>query len=160
MKAIIIGASLSGKTTLVRYLRNSSSWPIEEMDEALAHENGGTFPVDVNLKHKVLAPRIIDRILKLDSIVFFTNTDYFTIDNLKTSRENGFVVVQLDLPVEQLKERNVKRMEVEDYEDQGKWIEGMNNYQKLIRQHGLVDKVIPANQTVEDLKQELQEVFQ
>jgi len=77
MKLIIIGASLSGKTSLVRQLRSITDLPISEIDEELTEKNGGTYPTDTKYKHKVLAPQIIADVIKRDKSVFFTNTDYF-----------------------------------------------------------------------------------
>jgi hypothetical protein len=50
MKVIVIGTSLSGKTTLYKY--------------------------------KVLAPKVIDEVLNKESVLFFTNTDYFSDEEL------------------------------------------------------------------------------
>ena len=57
MKAIIIGASLSGKTTVIRELRKISKIPISEIDEKLTEMNGGTYPADSNYKNNILAPK-------------------------------------------------------------------------------------------------------
>jgi len=152
MKIIVIGTSLSGKTALVKYLRlHHGALSVEEMDESLTRENGGQFPADAERKHKVLAPKIIQDVLQRESIIFFTNTDYLTEEDLETARKGGFVVIQLSLPLEELKRRNTQRMCDEGYEDQSQWLEGMLDYQERIKEKGLVDNVLDASLPTEDL---------
>ena len=78
MKVIVIGPSLSGKTTLIRQLQKRISEPISEIDNELTKMNGGSFPADPEYKHTVLAPKVVQKVLESDNIIFFTNTDYFT----------------------------------------------------------------------------------
>ena len=77
MKLIVIGSSLSGKTTLVRQLRAVHGLSVAEMDEKLTDLNNGVYPADLKYKHEVLAPKAIQDVLGKDSIFFFTSTDYF-----------------------------------------------------------------------------------
>ena len=81
MKAIVIGASLSGKTTLISHLRKNFKLPFSEIDEELTRVNNGKYPEDSEYKVEVLAPGIVSDILHREDIVFFTNTDYY-INNL------------------------------------------------------------------------------
>jgi shikimate kinase len=41
MKAIVIGISTTGKTTLVKYLRQHTKVPVSEIDEQLTEKNKG-----------------------------------------------------------------------------------------------------------------------
>jgi len=159
MRVIIVGASLSGKTTLVKHLRSSTDVLIMEMDEELTRLNGGEYPTDNEHKHSVLAPRIIKDVLDRDRVIFFTNTDYFTIGDLKLAKDRGFKIIQLELNLDQLRKRNEYRVKYEGYENLSRWLDGMLQYQKNIREKGLVDKVVDADQPVEELAKELRDIF-
>lgn len=155
MKVIIIGTSLSGKTTLIRLLRSQTDLPISEMDEELTLINGGEYPSDAKVKHEVLTPKVVKKIFDLEKIVFFTNTNYFSIEDLSRAKSRGFKVIQLDLSLNELMRRNESRMKNEGYEDMGQWLEGMLQYQKEIKEAGLVNKLIDANRSTELIVKEL-----
>ncbi len=155
MKAIIIGTSLSGKTTLVHYLRTKIKSPIIEIDEELTKINNGEYPIDNELKHKVLVPQIVKNIISRDNIVFFTNTDYFTLDDLDNARKHGFQIIQLSLDLNELQKRNEFRVKNEGYSDLNQWLNGMLSYQTLIKEKWLVDKVIEVKQPIEKIAYEL-----
>ncbi|EKD58103.1 MAG: hypothetical protein ACD_57C00031G0011 [uncultured bacterium] len=155
MKAIVIGTSLSGKTTLIRYLRRTSNLPLLEVDEELTRLNNGIYPIDDEYKHTVLAPQIIKNILSRDNVVFFSNTDYFTFEDIKVARYNNFQIIQLSLDLKELQNRNKSRVEKDGYSDLSQWLEGMVNYQIQLKKAWLVDKVIDANQSTEDIAKEL-----
>ena len=155
MKALIIGASLSGKTTLVRHLRLASKRLVSEMDEELTKLNGGKYPTDLEYKHNVLARRIIQNVLGEDNIVFFTNTDYFTADDLKKARGMGFKIIQLSVDLDQLQQRNENRVKNDGYEDLSKWLGGMTRYQKEMKQKNLVDQVVDADLPTDKVVNEL-----
>ena len=160
MKAIIIGTSLSGKTTLVRYLRTKTKFPLLEIDEELTRINNSEYPIDNELKHNILIPQIVKNILSRDNVVFFTNTDYFTPEDLENARKNGFQIAQLFLDLNELQKRNKFRMENEGYSDLSQWLEGMVNYQIMIKERGFIDKVIEANQTTENMASQLIEFLE
>jgi len=155
MKVIIIGTSLSGKTTLIRLLRTKTSLPISEIDEELTTLNGGEFPSDHNLKHQIVAPKVVKKILNQEAIVFFTNTDYFFVKDLNDAKKLGFKIIQLQLSLEELIKRNESRMKNEGYDDMGQWLEGMLEYQSEIKDAGVVDKVFDANKPTETIAEEL-----
>lgn len=155
MKTIIIGTSLSGKTTLVRYLRKNTDLNVEEIDEQLTALNGGSYPVNVDEKMLVLLPKVISKVLRESDIVFFTNTDYFSEADLINARKLHFKIVQLIIDKEELIRRNKERVKNEGYEDMSQWLEGMLEYQSKIFAAGLVDKMIEANQPIEKLAQEV-----
>ncbi|MEI6887188.1 MAG: hypothetical protein WCK31_03035 [bacterium] len=146
MKILVIGASTSGKTTLVKYLRSiRNDLPISEIDEELMAINKGVFPLDESLKKEVLTPKVIKDILNKENIIFFSNTDYFTIQDLKSYKDKGFKIVQLELSLDKLMERNRKRTTENGYPDISEYLPGMVEYQDEINKSGLVDEVIDAN---------------
>ncbi len=154
-KAIIIGTSLTGKTTLIRHLRKTYNLQIQEIDEEIIRLNGGYWPKDDNYKNSVLVPQIKESVLLHDDILFFTNAHYFSVSDLETARQNGFKIIQLFVDKEELEKRNKSRMEKERYEDHSQWFDSMLGYQKEIKDKGLVDKVIGTNKPVEEIAQEL-----
>ncbi len=159
MKGIIIGASLSGKTTVVRYLRSNTSISVSEMDEELTKLNNGKYPTDVEHKHKSLAPKVIKDLLNREDVLFFTNTDYFLLDDLRKAKDKGFKIIQLELGLDELNTRNRNRKKKEGYDDLSEWFEGMVVYQEKIRNAGVVDIVIDASQSVKKISEEIQRVF-
>jgi len=154
-KAIVIGTSLTGKTTLMRYLRKTSNLQIQEIDEELTQLNGGHWPKDDNYKNSVLVPKIKKNVLSHDNILFFTNAHYFSALDLEIARQKDFKIIQLFVDKEELERRNKNRMENEGYEDHSQWFDSMLQYQKDIKDKGLVDKVIETNKPVEEIAQDL-----
>jgi guanylate kinase len=156
-KAFIIGTSLTGKTTLIRYLRERTNLQIQEIDEEILRLNEGSWPKDDRYKHTVLAPRIKANVLSQENILFFTNANYFSQSDLMEARQKGFKIIQLFVDKEELDKRNKKRVENEGYEDHNRWFDSMLNYQKEIKEKGFVDFVIQTNKPVEKIAQELSE---
>ena len=158
MKLIVIGTSLSGKTTVIRQLRLETKIPVSEMDEELKRLNKGSYPTDSEYKNKVLAPKVIENVLKKEKIIFFTNTNYFAVADLRRAKQKGFKIIQLVLDKEQMMKRNEQRVRNEGYEDHSKWFDGMLKYQEELREKGLVDKVIQTGQPTSNIVKELLKV--
>lgn len=158
MKVLIIGTSLSGKTTLIRYLRADTKLPLLEMDEELTQLNNGVFPSDQSQK-LALVSQIVRNVLERESVIFFTNTDYFSINDLKNARGNNFQIFQLDTDLQNLQTRNQMRVQNENYADQSQWLKGMKEYQDLMREKGLVDKVLNADQPTESITEDLMQLL-
>lgn len=154
-KALIIGPSTTGKTTLVAYLREKTSLPISESDEELTHMNGGTYPEDSDHKMNILASQMVENILNKGKIIFFTNTHYFSIEKLKEAHDKGFLILQLTTPIETMRKRSKYRNENEGYEDHTKYFDDMLTYQKEISESGVVDEVIDTSKPVENTAEEL-----
>ncbi|HEC63993.1 MAG TPA: hypothetical protein ENI23_01725 [bacterium] len=154
MKAIIIGASLSGKTTIIKKLKGTSI-NIIEMDEELTRLNEGVFPANHKDKMKI-ARKAIKSLLAMKGIVFFTNTDYFTVKDLSEAREKGFKIIQLEVSLEELLKRNGKRVREEGYQDMSEWLPGMVEYQKETFQLGLIDKKLNGEDRAEDIVRDIE----
>lgn len=155
MKAIVIGVSTSGKSTIIKHLRPITQANILEIDDELERLNGGEYPKDLEYKDKILVPKIIEDILKREEIIFFTNPNYFTIQDLQFAREKGFKVIQLHLELDQMRIRNQYRVQYQGYDDLSIWFEGMIAYQEDILKRGLVDHVVNTNQPIEKVVTEL-----
>jgi guanylate kinase len=158
-KAIVIGASLSGKTTIIKYLRTNTELLVSEIDEELTVLNNGEFPKDPQYKNEVLFPKVLEKILNSKNIVFFTNTWYFTIKDLQEARAKGFKIIQLSLSLDTLLRRNRERV-TEGYDNMEKYLKGMIEYQEMIKTRGMVDYVINGDQSVERIFSKLISVFE
>jgi len=154
-KAIIIGASTVGKTTLLKQLKAHTQLAISESDDKLISLNGGEFPKDYNYKRNVLAPKMVADVLLQKRIIFFSNVDYFTYQDLITARQRGFKLIQLILPREDMESRNNHRIKHEGYDDLTIHFDRMEAYQKNIFDKDMIDKVITTNKPVENVLQEL-----
>jgi len=159
MKGIVIGASLSGKTTVARYLRANTNISVSEMDEELTQLNSGKYPINIKRKHKSLAPKIIKDLLNRENVLFFTNADYFSLNDLRKAKNKGFKIIQLELSLNELNKRNKNRVKSEGYDDLNEWLEGMVIYQEKIRNAGVVDIIIDASISVEKISEKIQRVF-
>lgn len=154
-KAIIIGASLTGKTTLIKYLRNTTNLNIQEIDEDLTSLNNGSYPKDDNYKNTNLAPKIKALVLDKEKVLFFTNTHYFSSKELQSARQKGFKIIQIVIDKDELIKRNKQRVMHEGYENHSQWFDSMLKYQKEMKDKRLIDKVIKTNKPVEVIAQEL-----
>lgn len=159
MKGIVIGASLSGKTTVVKHLRSNTDISVLEMDEELTRLNNDKYPTSVKHKHESLAPKIIKDLLNKKDVLFFTNTDYFSLNDLRKAKDKGFKIVQLELSLDELDKRNKDRVKNEGYDDLNEWLEGMVIYQEKIRNAGVVDIIIDARVSVEKISERIQGIF-
>jgi len=117
--------------------------------------NNGVYPDNFHLKNDILAPKIINDILNKKEIIFFTNTYFFDLEQLRNARKKGFKIMQLNLNLDKLLERNKIRVEREKYPDVSQWLEGMVEYQREIFEAGLVDKVIDAEIPIEKIAEEI-----
>ncbi len=130
-------------------------YSIKEIDEELTQHYGGTFPTDPELKTNVLAPQIIEDVLSRSDVIFFTNTDYFSIQDLRHAKEKGFTIVQLNIELQELFMRNTLRVKNEGYDDISQWLPGMCKYQKQIFDVGLVDYKIDATKSTTRIATEI-----
>lgn len=158
-KVIIIGASTVGKSSLVKYLRETTNLVLDEMDEMLTRMNNGVYPKDGDLKHKVLMPQMVQEILGQDKIIFFANTNAFSLEDLETAHTLGFMIILLVLSPEKMEVRNKQRMEHEGYDDISMYFKYMIEYQELIKDKRVVDKEINTDQPVESIAGELLEIL-
>jgi shikimate kinase len=123
MKTIVIGCSSSGKTTLASRLPSS---------------------IDINEEYSDNIPKVIDETLAKKDALFFINTDYITLEDLRKAKSLGFNIVQLELTLPELQKRNTNP-------DLNQWLEDMIEYQNELKRVGLVDKSLDATLPVEKL---------
>ena len=128
---------------------------VSEIDEELNKLNGGTFPANAEYRKEVLVPTIKSDLFSRTSVLFFTTTRYFSLDEVAAARRNGFAIVQLVLDREEMSRRNKKRMEIEGYNDHTPWFDEMLNFQREIKKRGLVDAAIDANKPTSEIAEAL-----
>ncbi len=150
MRILVIGPQLSGKTTLVKYLRSQVSTPISEIDEEILKANGGIWPKDNKYKDEVLVPKIYENISQSESIIFFAN--YFEpISLLEQFKLKKFKVLMLKLSHEEMLKRNELRIEYEGYDDASEWLLGQLKNHEKIEKLNLVDETLDATKSTEEL---------
>jgi dephospho-CoA kinase len=154
-KLLILAPSAGGKSTLMRYLREHTKLKIAETDEEVMKANNDVWPDD-KLKNEILVPQTTKEIISRPEVVYFAS--YIPDEQLKEARDKGFKTILLDLTIEQLAERNKKRMSTENYQDATPWLQLQLDTFKRLQKEGLVDEVIDGNQSVEDLAKQIQEL--
>jgi len=119
-KLIVLAPSAGGKSTLMRYLREHSQLRIAESDEEVMKANNDVWPED-GLKNTVLVPQTTNDVISRTDVVYFAS--YFPEGLLHDARAKGFRVVLMDFTIQQLAERNKKRMSIEHYQDATPWLQ-------------------------------------
>jgi adenylate kinase family enzyme len=152
-KIILLAPSAGGKSTLMRYLREYNKLHVVETDEEVMKANNDVWPNDNDYKDRILLPTIADKVIKQDEILFMGS--YIPSELLRKAKENSFKIVLLQVPMDELKKRNVKRISEEGYDDSSPWIEGqLENYRRL-SQEGLIDNTIDGRQSTHDIAEEI-----
>ncbi len=154
MKILVIGPQLSGKTTLVRYLRQHTNLNASEIDEEILAANGGVWPSDNDYKDDVLIPEIYQKVAKQEHIIFFANY-FYPLSQVEMFKDHGFTVVQLKLSYDEMLRRNHDRMEHEGYEDATPWLKGQLENHEEILAAGLIDKTIDATLPTAEITNQL-----
>ncbi|MFZ2199345.1 MAG: hypothetical protein WAV40_00980 [Microgenomates group bacterium] len=160
MKILVIGASTTGKTTLIKHLLSKApELPIQEADDVLTSLNGGTYPVDSQRKHEVLAPKMVKQILNQKSIIFFTNAHYFKLKDLIEARRRSFMIILLKLPRGIMLTRNINRVKHEGYDNLAQYFDDMLRYQDKVLEVKLVDAIIDTNRPIDDVISDLGKII-
>lgn len=144
IKLILLAPSAAGKSTLMRYMREHTDFNILEMDEEVMKENGNIWPDDNNYKDQVLVPKIVEKILNENNVLYLAS--YVPEELLIKAREAGFMVIILDVSLEELNRRNKERMGAEHYDDASPWLQLQLDTIAKIKDKGIVDKVIDGHQ--------------
>lgn len=139
---MILAPSAGGKSTLMRYLREHSDLEVAETDEEVVKANNGVWPED-DYKNNVLIPRTTNDIISRDSVVYLMKD--IPQNLLQEARDNGFKIIVLKLTLEQLNQRNAKRMKEENYDDASQWFKGQLNYLDSLDKAKLIDGYIDGN---------------
>jgi guanylate kinase len=152
-KIIIIAASTGGKSTLMRYLRKHTDLVIAEMDEELVKINNGKWPFDDRYKNSVLVPKVTNKIIKSDKVVYLSS--YVPDELAQKAKDNGFTIVLLDVSLEQLKQRDAIRIAEESYESVSRYFDMQLKGFERLKKKGLIDKTIDGHQSTKEIAEEI-----
>lgn len=89
-------------------MRLHTKLPVLELDEEIVRLNHGVWPKDDDYKNSVLVFRIAADIKNRENVVFITS--YFDPNILREARQNDFKIIQLELNLQKLQKRNIKRI--------------------------------------------------
>ncbi len=151
MKLFIAGAPCSGKTTLVRLLRNVHGLNAVDMDDEILRFNGGTWP-DIETKNKVVKPAAMKHVLAMPEVVLFCS--YMSPDHLRQLRSSGFTIVLMEVTEAELRRRDANRLEEEGWSNI-EWFEWNQAALREIRESGFVDEVISGERTPAAIAEEI-----
>lgn len=151
-KIMILAPSAGGKSTLMRYLREHSDLQVAETDEEVTKANNGEWPKD-EYKNTVLIPKTTKDIISRDKVVFLMKD--IPTELLHKARAYGFTIVVLRLTLEQLNERNAKRIKEEGYDDATQWFKGQLDYLDSLDNGHLIDVYIDGNLPTEQIANEI-----
>jgi len=153
-KLIILAPSCGGKSSLMRYFRENTDLHIAETDEEVMKANGDIWPDD-KLKNETLVPKTTREIITRENVIYFAS--FIPPELLIEARARGFKIGVLEVPIEELRKRNIQRMEVEGYDDVSQWFEAQLNGFKVLRKMGIVDFSLDANQDIGKVAQAIQD---
>lgn len=139
-KLVVLGAPLTGKSTLAKTLRTTTSIPVLDFDEELMKLNNGKYPANYAELNVRLKKEVIKNISAMDEVIFFA----FEIEaeTLLTMKQNGFRIAQLAASLEILETRNQDRLNKDPSNNAFQYIEKNLQYQNKIKELGLVDITI------------------
>jgi thymidylate kinase len=152
-RAVILGPQCAGKTTLKKILGASLPQRLVEEDELFTELNGGAYPTDLQRKERELRPRLDAAIRELGEAVYFTS--YCDEPLLRELKDRGFKLIQLDLSRQEFERRNGRRVAEEGYADAREWADSIFGAHEKIRESGLVDLVVDADQPAEAVASEI-----
>jgi len=156
-KLIILAPSAGGKSTLMRYLRDNTDLAIAETDEEVMKANGNIWP-DNELKNTILVPKTTIEVISRPKVIYFVS--YIPEKLLIEARSKGFKVVMLDLSIEELVKRNIKRMKTEGYADVSMWFQAQQDTFEELSSAGLIDVVIDGDRSIMDIANKIVKLAQ
>jgi len=145
---MILAPSAGGKSTLMRYLRKHTDLNVAETDEEIMRANNGQWPED-DYKNTVLIPQTTNEIITRDNVIYLMKD--IPKELLLKARANGFRVIVLRLTLEQLNERNTKRMKEEGYDSAERWFQGQLDYLNDLDKDSLIDESIDGNMPTHEI---------
>jgi len=154
-KIIVLAPSCGGKSSLMRYLRDHTDLQIAETDEEVMKANNNVWPDD-ELKKNVLVLQTTKEIISRPEVIYFAS--YIPTNLLQDAKSKGFSITLLDLPIEELRRRNRRRMSEEGYDDVSEWFEGqLLNFEEL-KGEGLVDVILDGDRKIATISSDLLQI--
>jgi broad-specificity NMP kinase len=156
IKAIILGLTNSGKSSVAELLKKRG-WPIVEVDDEAQARNGGIWPESEDVLD-VLFKEINEEVLKSDNIVFVTS--FLEIIDTKRFIESGFTIIELRASYKELQRRKIQR----DGYPQDEWERFNRNYENFQKYLPQVSEHISlsldsTNKKSEDLADEIEQAL-
>lgn len=148
---VVYGAPASGKTTLMKLLRDQYGLPATDLDDEILIENNGVWPEDSIYRNREIVPRALARVAKSKTLHFFTSGMNETF--AQQLHATGATIFLLKLDEHTLQARNQKRMNEEGIAD----VTG--EFQKNLVSQGrfapMIDHEIDATKTPDQIVDEL-----
>lgn len=142
MKLLVIGPLASGKTTIARHLRSTTT-AIVDLDKELTRLNGGVYP-DIETRKTVVAPRALAAAAALPDVVLLHST--FDPDDVRMLRDAGFTTVLLEVSRDELRRRHHARRRAEGWSNED-WADDNHAQIAELRRLSLFDHVVDAERT-------------
>jgi hypothetical protein len=105
VKAIILGLTNSGKSTIATILKDRG-WPVLEVDDEAQKKNGGIWP-ESEAVLDILFKEINEEVLEHDNIIFVTS--FLDIGDTKKFVDAGFKIIEIHASYEELRKRKIQR---------------------------------------------------
>jgi shikimate kinase len=139
-KIIVLGAPLTGKSTLTAILLETTSTPVLDFDEELIRLNDGKYPANYTELNERLKNQVVRNVSEMEKVIFFA----FEIspEDLVQLKESGFKIIQLTASLDVLKSRNEERLKKAPDNDAFKYVETNLKYQNKIKELGIVNMFI------------------
>jgi len=155
-KVIVLGAPLTGKTSLTHALREQVEISVLDFDEELLKLNNGRYPANYPVLNKQLKDRVIENVSTMKEVIFFAFE--IEIEALRRLEQDNFMIVQLTAPLEVLKARNQERLKNDPDNDAFQYVTKNLEYQNKVKELGLVDLIIDTS--TEGLNDSLKSIIQ
>ena len=152
---VVYGAPASGKTTLMKLLRDTHKLPETDLDDEILIQNEGIWPEDSTYRNREIVPLALERVAKSEVLHFFTSgMNELFAQNLHAS---GATIFLLKLDEESLQTRNQKRMREEGIGDVT--VEFQKNLVSQERYASIIDCALDATKAPEEILQDMCRYF-
>ncbi|MFM8528867.1 MAG: hypothetical protein ACKOD2_04170 [Ilumatobacteraceae bacterium] len=138
MRLFVLGAPCSGKSTIAGALHDDA---VIDVDDEIVRLNGGTWP-DIETKNEKLLPAVLEAAAQRVRVLVLNS--YMPLKRTRWLKAQGFEVVLLDVPVDELRRRDAVRFEAEGWTNR-EWFDW---HQAVIGEHldaDLIDHLIDGS---------------
>ena len=125
---------------------------VVETDEEVMRANNGEWPDD-EYKNNVLIPKTTKDVIVLKNVVYLMKD--IPEELLRKAKANGFKAYILKLTIDQLNQRNAKRIKEEGYDNANQWFECQLEYLDKLGQSNLIDGYIDGNLPTAEIANEI-----
>ncbi len=129
VKAIILGLSNSGKSSVAEILLRNG-WPIFEVDDEAFRRNDVIWEAEEDVMDR-LFKQINDEVINFEEVVFVTS--FLEISDIKRFKDKGFMIIELHADYEEL----IRRKTLRDKPTQEKlerYDKNYKNYVEIIKE--------------------------